>query len=131
MLFRVYCERYAGEQAHSAPALIPQVYLHYDPYTARELMTIDGRELVRQRMDFLLLPSDRRRIVIEVDGRHHFTENAYTERERPSPRLYSEMVSEDRRIQLAGYEVFHFGGYELSQPDAEHTVRRFFDELLG
>lgn len=68
-----------------------------------------------------------------TNGRHRaadFTENAYTESERPSPKLYSELVAENHRIQLAGYEVFHFGGYELSQPDAEHTVMRFFDELL-
>jgi hypothetical protein len=32
------------------PALIPQVYLHYDPFTKRELKTMDGDELVRQWM---------------------------------------------------------------------------------
>src|SRR5690606_24500522 len=35
------------------PALIPQVYLHYDPYTLAQLGGV-GR-LPRQRMDFLLL----------------------------------------------------------------------------
>jgi hypothetical protein len=131
LLFRTYCERYGGENAATVPALIPQVYLHYDPYTARELKTVDGRELARQRMDFLLLPNDRRRIVIEVDGRHHYTENAYTDDEKSSPRLYSEMVAEDRRIRLDGYEVFRFGGYELCQPTAQDTVRMFFDQLLA
>jgi hypothetical protein len=76
------------------------VYLHYDPYTARELKTVDGRELARQRMDFLLLPNDRRRIVIEVDGRHHYTDNAYTNDEKPSPRRYSEMPRRLRGIPL-------------------------------
>jgi hypothetical protein len=28
--------------------------------------------LARQRMDSLLLPSDRRRVVIEIDGEHHY-----------------------------------------------------------
>jgi very-short-patch-repair endonuclease len=130
LLFRTYCERYARDDAESVPALIPQVYLHYDPYTARELKTVDGRELARQRMDFLLLPNDRRRIVIEVDGRHHYTDNAYTDDEKPSPRRYSEMVAEDRRIRLDGYEVFRFGGYELNQPSAQDVVRSFFAGLL-
>lgn len=35
LLFRTYCERYSAEQASSLPALLPQVYLHYDPLTRR------------------------------------------------------------------------------------------------
>jgi len=131
VLFRTYCERYGQDGADAIPALIPQIYLHYDPYTARELKTIPGGELVRQRMDFLLLPTDRRRIVIEVDGRHHFTENAYTEREKPSPRLYAQMAAEDRRIRLAGYEVFRFGAYELMQRGGANEARSFFDSLIA
>lgn len=131
VLFRTYCERYGADGGERVPALIPQVYVHYDPYTARELEAMPGGELVRQRMDFLLLPSDRRRIVFEVDGKHHYTEDVGTDRESPSPRLYSEMVSEDRRIRLTGYEVFRFGGYELTQGSGPALVRRFFDELLS
>lgn len=131
VLFRAYCERYGHDGGgDTAAALIPQVYLHYDPYTARELQAMPGGELVRQRMDFLLLPNDRRRIVIEVDGRHHYTQNAYSDNERPAPQLYAEMVAEDRRIRLAGYEVFRFGAYELMQPDGPDAARRFFAELL-
>lgn len=131
VLFRTYCRRYGDTDGNLAAALIPQVYLHYDPYTARELRSMPGGELVRQRMDFLLLPSDRRRIVIEVDGRHHYTQDAYTDREKPSPRVYAEMVAEDRRIQLAGYEIFRFGAYELLQTDGAAAVGQFFTELLG
>jgi len=131
VLFRAYCERYGQDGGYAAPALIPQVYLHYDPYTARELQSMPGGELVRQRMDFLLLPSDRRRVVIEVDGRHHYTQDAYTDNEKPSPRLYAEMAAEDRRIGLAGYEVFRFGAYELMQPEGPGTARRFFTDLLA
>ncbi|MGW2892953.1 hypothetical protein ACWDDN_48215 [Streptomyces griseoruber] len=28
------------------------------------------------------------------------------------PRLYTEMVAEDRRLRLAGYEIYRFGGWE-------------------
>lgn len=45
--------------------------MHYDPFTKRELKTMAGDELVRQRMDFLMLPFDRRRVLIEVDGKQH------------------------------------------------------------
>ena len=47
------------------PALIPQVYLHYDPYTKFELAP-QSSPLTRQRMDFLLLFPHRARVVIEL-----------------------------------------------------------------
>ena len=76
-------------------------------------------------MDFLLLLSDHVRIVIEIDGKHH-----YAVGEKAEPKRYSEMVSEDRKLQLAGYEVYRFGGYELQTRDAKHIVEEFFVRLF-
>jgi hypothetical protein len=125
LLFRTYCERYGDEQARSLPALLPQVYLHYDPLTRLQR---GGRPsvLMRERMDFLLLFPGRVRVVIEVDGKQH-----YAEGDVASPRLYSEMVAEDRRLRLQGYEVYRFGGFELGQAGAEGMLRAFFSDLLG
>lgn len=126
LLFKIYGERYRGTDGGQTPALITQVYLHYDPYTMRELATRSGEVLQRQRMDFLLLLADGSRVVIEVDGKQH-----YAEGDTASPRLYSEMVAEDRRLRLAGYEIYRFGGFELlDSPDAEQLLRDFFDALL-
>ncbi|WP_329086149.1 hypothetical protein OG979_25160 [Actinomadura citrea] len=63
----------------------------------------------------------------EVDGKHH-----YADKDTASPRLYSEMVAEDRELRLYGYEVYRFGGYELMQEEgvARDTLRGFFAELL-
>ncbi|SFU11063.1 hypothetical protein SAMN04487915_11185, partial [Arthrobacter sp. ov118] len=47
-------------------------------------------------------------MVLEVDGKQH-----YANGDTASPALYSEMVSEDRRLRLADYEVYRFGGAEL------------------
>jgi hypothetical protein len=41
------------------------------------------------------------------------------------------MVAEDRRLGLAGYEVYRFGGFELATADGGELVRRFFDSLLA
>jgi very-short-patch-repair endonuclease len=76
-------------------------------------------------MDFLLLLSDKTRIVIEIDGKQH-----YSEGDRSSPRLYSEMVKEDRALRLKGYEVYRFGGFELSSDQAEEIVKEFFSNLF-
>jgi len=123
LVFRTYSKRY-GTQGFGIPALVPQVYLHYDPYTKRQRGG-DGSQLARQRMDFLMLYSDRRRVVIEVDGRQHYADDSG----KASPQRYSEMLSEDRRLRLTGYEVYRFGGYELGDPAAEAMLTSFFDSL--
>ncbi|CAL9327796.1 hypothetical protein SUDANB106_00009 [Streptomyces sp. enrichment culture] len=133
LVMRTYCARYAEEGGFDLPALIPQVYLHYDPYTRRS-----GKQsgaLYRQRMDFLLLAPDRSRIVIEVDGVQHYgRKNPPDEHGKVTwaavPRLYAEMVAEDRRLRLAGYEIYRFGGYELTAPGGRRLLEEFFTELL-
>jgi very-short-patch-repair endonuclease len=114
-----------GDYGFDLPALIPQVYLHYDPHT-RSQRNSPG-PLVRQRMDFLLLLPKRRRVVIELDGQQHYADD----NGRASPARYAEMVREDRGLRLAGYEVFRFGGQELRDPVAgAATVKDFFVKLL-
>lgn len=102
----------------SQPALLPQVYVHFDPLTRRHREILSKpRRLARERMDFLLLLPGGVRIVIEVDGKHHYA------REVPkgsgcwvaAPDLYSEMVAEDRALRLKGYEVFRFGARSSSK----------------
>lgn len=118
------------------PALIPQVYLHYDPYTVAELG--GAPSLARQRMDFLLLMNDRARAVIEVDGIQHYSRDNKQAATRQvtagplaDPARYAAMMSEDRQLTLQGYEVYRFGGHELSDRTvAEHTVTEFFLHLL-
>jgi hypothetical protein len=88
VLFREYATRYGEPGGDGVPALLPQIYLHYDPYTVRELAASEGQVLKRQRMDFLMLLADRSRVVIEVDGKQH-----YADGESASPRRYAEMVS--------------------------------------
>lgn len=123
VVFDTYAKRYRA--SYDIPVLIPQVYLHYDPYDQRTRRASSGSAVLhRQRMDFLLLFSDRRRVVIEVDGKQH-----YANGDKASPDLYGQMVAEDRRLRLAGYEVFRFGGAELFRSDSKTLVGAFFDEL--
>ena len=124
-VFDTYAARYKDGK-FDIPALIPQVYLHLDPATqsARRSAGQSGSPLARQRMDFLILFSSRHRVVLEVDGKQH-----YANGDTASPTLYGEMVSEDRRLRLSGYEVYRFGGAELMKDGAEKMVAEFFDQL--
>ena len=123
--FRTYCARYADSA--QVPALIPQVYLHYDPYTRLQLGDKPGH-LTFQRMDFLLLLPRRARVVLEIDGVQHYADEG-----TPSPRRYAEMAAEDRALRLARYDVYRFGGYELADtgPSAAAALNAFFDQLLA
>ena len=113
------------------PALIPQVYLHYDPYTVNELGGIS--RLARQRMDFLLLMNHRARAVIEVDGIQHYARAAAQQPGAgwlPDPVRYASMVAEDRELTLQGYEVYRIGGHELRDDTAAEMLTDFFGRLL-
>jgi hypothetical protein len=124
-VLRTYAERYV-RLGPDIPALIPQVYLHYDPYTQTRYLP-GASPLQRQRMDFLLLLPNRVRVVIECDGRQHYADADG----QASPRRYAAMVAEDRELRLRGYEVYRFGGHELV--DGAGTTRLlddFFDRLI-
>lgn len=58
-----------------------------------------------QRMDFLMLLPNGIRVVIEIDGKQHYSKNDIA-----SPKLYAEMMANTRELQLKGYEVYRFGG---------------------
>ncbi|GAA3138800.1 hypothetical protein GCM10010486_00930 [Nonomuraea roseoviolacea subsp. carminata] len=123
-ILRVYAERYI-RLGPDIPALIPQVYLHYDPYTRRRYLP-GTSPLARQRMDFLLLLPNQVRIVIECDGRQHYADNDG----RASPRRYAAMMAEDRDLRLKGYEVYRFGGDELvDSPATTRMLDAFFERL--
>lgn len=115
-IFETYYAHFAPKHSDKLPALVPQVYLHYDPRSSRERGA--HKILLRQRMDFLLLLDHGLRIVIEVDGSQHYSEAGQT-----SPSKYATMVAEDRRLRLAGYEVYRFGGAEFS--DVTLTAGRY------
>ncbi|GAA5658242.1 hypothetical protein Brsp06_04626 [Brucella sp. NBRC 13694] len=122
-LFAAYFKGFRDRMGPALPALIPQVYLHYDPAIVKLLR--HRLPLPRQRMDFLLLLPQRQRIVIEVDGSQHFSNNG-----EPSLAVYADMVSADRELRLAGYEVFRFGSNELVRGDHPDRLTLFFERLF-
>jgi very-short-patch-repair endonuclease len=123
-LFDLYHEIH-GAAVRDLPALLPEVWLHWDPKTAHER----GRDaLLRFRMDFLLLLPHRQRVVLEVDGSHHY---ASPDGRRADPTKYADGVRGDRDLKLAGYEVFRFGAIELQHRQrARDLLEAFFADLF-
>lgn len=136
----VYYQYFIKEKNNpNLPALIPQVYCHYDPKSANMRR---GTVYVHQRMDFLMLFSDKERVVIEIDGVQHYSEEKELEiieykkagkikKNLASPKKYAEMVEDDRKLKLYGYNVFRFGGYEfMSEQRPKKKIIYFFDKLF-
>jgi hypothetical protein len=112
-----------GSHVPNLPALLPEVWLHWDPKTAQTR----GRDaLLRFRMDFLLLLPRGRRVVLEVDGKHHYSTDDLAD-----PALYATNMRADRDLKLSNYEVFRFGAAELrTDEQARMTVQEFFPKLF-
>lgn len=80
-------------------------------------------------MDFLILVSSSTRIVIEVDGMHHYLDR-YTG--KADSEAYAKMVAADRDLRLCGYDVYRFGANELRECDSgEKLLGKFFDDLFA
>ena len=106
------------------PALLPEVWLHWDHKTVQHRGV---RALLGQRMDFLLLAPNHHRIILEVDGAGHYTD----ERAQPSPARYAENARFDRDIQLRGYAVYRFGAAELlTDEQAIQLLNGFFPAMF-
>lgn len=112
-----------GKAIPDLPALLPEVWLHWDPKTVKER---GPQALLRFRMDFLMLFPHGVRVVIEVDGKQHYAQdNGQADVSR-----YAKMAAADRELKLSGYEVFRFGAEELRGDQAHDVARTFFESLF-
>ena len=83
-------------------------------------------DVYKRQMAFLMLLPNGIRVVIEIDGKQHYSKGDIT-----SPKLYAEMMVDTRNLQLKGYEVYRFGGYEfMDSQQMKQTVRDFFEMLF-
>ncbi|MNM42310.1 hypothetical protein D3C81_531430 [compost metagenome] len=123
LAFTSYYSAFAKDQIPDLPVLLPEVWFHWDPQTVSQR---GKAALLRSRIDFLLLLPRGIRVVIEVDGQHHYA----TADGQASPSAYSAMMYADRSLRLAGYEVYRFGGHELSLPNAQTELVSFYRSLF-
>jgi very-short-patch-repair endonuclease len=126
MLFSEVSKLYIKLGRMDLPAIIPQVYLHYDPLTIKQRKSTNS-PIVRERMDFLMLLPHGSRVVLEIDGLHHYVENG-----RPSRERYSNMMIEDRKLRLRGYEVYRFGAseFDISRFQPESSIQEMLETFF-
>ncbi|QGV79332.1 hypothetical protein [Streptomyces ficellus] len=123
-LFWLYY-RIHRDHLDDAPALLPEIWIHWDPKSVRAR---GDNALKNLRMDFLMLLPGGHRVVLEVDGLQHYTRNQGTE---PDSGRYAATMAGDRELTLRGYEVFRFGHDELRDRDRAHRLlTSFFQQLL-
>lgn len=123
-IYRTYLKELKPLLGEKLPALLPEVYHVYDPKASAER---GGRPAFKtQRMDFLLLLSSAKRVVIEVDGKQHYS----TKGGQADPEAYTNTVQGDRELRLRGYEVYRFSHHELMAADGEQIIYSFFERLF-
>ncbi|MFE7369533.1 AbiJ-related protein [Streptomyces anulatus] len=114
--FRCYHEIH-GARVSDLPALLPEVWLHWDHKTVQQRGV---QALTNHRMDFLLLLPNNHRVVLEIDGRHHYANSE----------AYEKTVRGDRSLKLRGYEVYRFSSTELNQSQLGPLLEQFFTDLF-
>ena len=130
IFFKSYFSLFQEKLGEKLPALIPQVYIAYDPMRAKDLE--GGKTRIRQRIDFLMILPNLKRVIIEIDGKHHYAR----EDGRADTKRYAEMVKVDRDLRLRGYEVYRFGGAEFyndqntPEDNAVSVVKDFFTAMF-
>lgn len=129
MFFEAYFRNF-GFLGDKLPALLPQLYVAYDPVSAKDLP--NGKTRIRQRIDFLMILPNLKRVIIEIDGKHHYAR----EDGRADTKRYADMVRIDRELRLRGYEVYRFGGAEFyndqntPEENSVSVVKDFFTTLF-
>lgn len=121
-LFKSFYEHFSSA-APDLPVLLPEVWLHWDPKTVQER---GADALARYRMDFLVLLGGGVRVVVEVDGKQHYSNDSG----EAAPAKYASLVAADRELKLSGYEVFRFAGVELAGERGRKRVGQFFEALF-
>ena len=128
---------YLKSHGKHIPALIPQVYMYYDPKTKAQR---EWQIFEHQKMDFMMIISPSQRVVFEIDGYQHYAEDDVAPgtqyKHYASAARYAEMMKAHREMSLAGYDVYRFGGRELwvndftSEDDIIRDIGSFFDKLF-
>ena len=136
MFYKAYIS-YLNAHGKQIPALIPQVYMYYDPKTKAQR---EWQIFEHQKMDFMMIIRPSQRVIFEIDGYQHYAEDEVVPgtqyKHYASPTRYAEMMKAHREMILAGYDIYRFGGKELwvndhtSEDIIIRNISLFFDKLF-
>ena len=121
--FETYFQQTASQGNFDAPALLPELWLHYDPLTKKVRGGV--KVLESQRCDFFL-KIGRREIILEVDGIQHYA----TADKKPDYIGYGRQCAWDRDRLLNGYEIYRFGTSEFII-GFDESIKVFMKKLVS
>ena len=118
---RVFLDAYLNVSNAYYPALIPQTWVNWLHYSAHDAERAKRAKHEPFRVDFAMY-SDRRKIVIEIDGSSHFSEIFDVDgtgriRYEASMEKYTEHLRKDRWLRSKGWEVWRFSEAEVLDKD--------------
>ncbi|PHG74423.1 hypothetical protein [Bacillus wiedmannii] len=132
------------------PAILPQITIAYSPILSKsDLRNLEIDPKHRYTMDFMVIPNDKTKILIEIDGREHYSKlltkilveidgkEHYSTLKNSvyiaAPELYAAQAKEDRELKVKGYTVFRFGGSEMmdgKEDTLQEEMKKIFDPYL-
>ncbi|PGU00117.1 DUF559 domain-containing protein [Bacillus cereus] len=124
---KLYLELY-GEDCY--PAILPQITIAYSPILSKsDLRNFKIVPNHRYTMDFMVIPNNITKMIIEIDGKEHYSK-LENKQYIADPSLYAAQVKEDRELKLKGYSVFRFGGFEVmdgKEEELKKEMKKVFD----
>ncbi|PFZ90015.1 hypothetical protein [Bacillus wiedmannii] len=112
------------------PAILPQVMIAYSPILSKgDLKSLKIDPNHRYTMDFKVIPNKNTKILIEIDGKEHYSK-LINKQYIAAPSLYAAQVKEDRELKLKGYSIFRFGGFEVmkgKEKELSKEMKKVFD----
>ena len=126
-VFNIYKNQIEPILKENTPALLPEVELFRNSYTNKEKENSEP-----QRMDFCLIMPSNKKIIIEVDGIHHFAEKE-NGKWIASDKKYASQCKFDNEWQLRGNEIYRISNRALMDNKSEDNIifiKEFFIKLF-
>lgn len=126
MFYISYYRTFKNKLEKNLPALLPETYVKYDNKTIKQRL---GSKVTFQRMDFGLILPHNRKILIELDGKQHYSKQDINGNWVVDPEIYALERKLDRDMKFQGYEVIRVGNEELRQEGVDNVVKDLFEKM--
>lgn len=118
MFYEYYLESIYNKKTKKDFFLFPEVYV--------QLNSTNNDYENKQRVDFLIVLPNNRKVIIEIDGIDHYAEKI-DGKWIASMKKYTTDRKFDRKMSQLGYTIYRFSNSEIED---KKEIEKFFDEIL-